>query len=118
MPLPRQEVDATTPKYLRDKYAIVESAGLPAAFGITTRALGTWAVRNAILDSGLKASDIDGMLDCSRRDSTSVHLGDLGLRLNFYMDVVGGGSSTEALIGIAIGLIEAGCYKVSRSSAR
>ncbi len=27
------------------------------------------------------------------------------------MDVVGGGSSTEALVGIAIGLIEAGCCK-------
>jgi acetyl-CoA acetyltransferase len=34
--------------------------------------------------------------------------GDLGIRLNFYMDVFGGGSSTEALIGIAIGVIEAG----------
>src|SRR5262249_58654656 len=34
--------------------------------------------------------------------------GDLGIRLNFYMDVFGGGSSTEALIGMAMGLIEAG----------
>src|SRR5207248_10391890 len=33
---------------------------------------------------------------------------DLGLRLNFYMDVMGGGSSTEALIGLAMGAIEAG----------
>jgi acetyl-CoA acetyltransferase len=33
---------------------------------------------------------------------------DLGIRLNFYMDVVGGGSSTEALIGLAAGAIEAG----------
>jgi acetyl-CoA acetyltransferase len=37
--------------------------------------------------------------------------GDLGIRLNFYMDVIGGGSSTEALIGIAIGVIEAGMCK-------
>ena len=37
--------------------------------------------------------------------------GDLGIRLNFYMDVFGGGSSTEALIGIAIGVIEAGMCK-------
>jgi acetyl-CoA acetyltransferase len=33
---------------------------------------------------------------------------DLGIRLNFYMDVVGGGSSTEALVGLAMGAIEAG----------
>src|SRR5207302_3368125 len=79
----------------------------------TTRALGTWAVRNAILDAGLKPSDIDGMLDYSGGDSTSATFiaGDLGIRLNYYMDVVGGGSSTEALVGIAIGLIEAGCCK-------
>jgi acetyl-CoA acetyltransferase len=38
--------------------------------------------------------------------------GDLGIRLNFYMDVFGGGSSTEALVGIAMGVIEAGMCKV------
>src|SRR5204863_1338240 len=72
-----------------------------------------WAVRNAILDAGLKPSDVDGMLDYSGGDSTSATFiaGDLGLRLNFYMDVVGGGSSTEALVGIAIGIIEAGLCK-------
>src|SRR6185437_4292343 len=88
--------------------------------GVTTRALGTWAVRNAILDAGLKASDVDGMLDYSGGDSTSATFiaGDLGLRLNFYMDCVGGGSSTEALIGIAIGIMEAGlckCVAIFRS---
>src|SRR4051794_6851814 len=112
MPLPRQEVDASTPKYLRDKYAIVGvgETTYTRGSGITTRALGTWAVRNAILDAGLEPSDIDGMLDYSGGDSTSATFiaGDLGLRLNFYMDCVGGGSSTEALVGIAIGIIEAG----------
>jgi hypothetical protein len=34
--------------------------------------------------------------------------GDLGMRLDFYMDVFGGRSSTESLIGIGIGVIEAG----------
>src|SRR6516225_4330721 len=115
MPLPRKEVDATTPKYLRDKYAIVGVGETTYTRGSnkTTRALGTWAVRNAILDAGLKPGDVDGMLDYSGGDSTSATFiaGDLGIRLNFYMDVVGGGSSTEALIGIAIGLIEAGCCK-------
>src|ERR1700741_4321517 len=115
MPLPRQEVDATTPKYLRDKYAIVGvgETTYTRGSGRTTRALGSWAVRNAMLDAGLKPADIDGMLSYQGGDSTSGTFisGDLGMRLNFYMDVMGGGSSTEALIGIAIGLIEAGCCK-------
>ena len=39
---------------------------------------------------------------------------DLGIRLNFYMDVMGGGSSTEALVGLAMGAIEAGmCHTVA-----
>src|SRR3974377_2170626 len=115
MPLPRQEVDATTPKYLRDKYAIVGvgETTYTRGSGGTTGAVGTWAVRNAMLDAGLKPSDIDGMLSYQGGDSTSGTFisGDLGMRLNFYMDVMGGGSSTEALVGIAIGLIEAGCCK-------
>ncbi len=101
MPLPRTEVDATTPKYLRDKYAIVGvgETTYTRGSGKTTRALGTWAVRNAILDAGLKASDIDGILSYSGGNSTSGTFiaGDLGIRPNYYMDVVGGGSSTEAL---------------------
>src|SRR5260370_42029635 len=115
MQLPRQEVDATTPKHLRAKYAIVGVGETTYTRGSnkTTRALGTWAVRNAILDAGLKPTDVDGMLDYSGGDSTSATFisGDLGMRLNFYMDVVGGGSSTEALIGIAIGIIAAGMCK-------
>ena len=39
---------------------------------------------------------------------------DLGIRLDFYMDCFGGGSSTEALVGIAMGAIEAGmCHTVA-----
>src|ERR1700681_1894629 len=111
MPLPK-EVDATTPKYLRDKYAIVgvgETAYMRGS-GKTTRALATLAVRNAIADAGLKPADVDGMLSYQSGDSTFSPFvaGDLGIRLNFYMDVFGGGSSTEALVGMAMGLIEAG----------
>ena len=64
-------------------------------------------------DAGLKPSDIDGMLSYSptTRHVSPFVAGDLGIRLNFYMDVHGGGSSTEALIGIAIGVIEAGMCK-------
>src|SRR5215510_3013038 len=116
MPLPREEVDATTPKYLRDKYAVVGVGETiyTRGSGITTRALGTWAVRNAIEDAGLKPADVDGMLSYQSGDSTfsTFIAGDLGIRPNFYMDVFGGGSSTEALIGMAMGVIEAGMCKV------
>jgi hypothetical protein len=111
MPLPA-DTDVSTPKYLRDKYAIVGvgETTYTRGSGKTTRALGTWALRNAADDAGLKTSDIDGMLSYSGNDSTSATFmaGDIGARLNFYMDCVGGGSSTEALIGIAIGVMEAG----------
>ena len=71
MPLPA-DTDATTPKYLRDKYAIVGvgETTYTRGSGKTTRALGTWAIRNAMQDAGLKASDIDGMLSYSGNDST------------------------------------------------
>src|SRR5215510_835288 len=114
MPLPT-EMDATSPKHLRDKYAIVGvgETTYTRGSGMTTRALGTWAVRNAMLDAGLKAANVDGMLSYQSGDSTFAPFiaGDLGIRLNFYMDVFGGGSSTEALIGIAMGVIEAGMCK-------
>ena len=114
MPLPA-DTDVSTPKYLRDKYAIVGvgETTYTRGSGMTTRGLGTWAVRNAILDAGLKASDVDGMLSYQSGNSTFGNFiaGDVGIRLNFYMDVFGGGSSTEALIGIAMGVMEAGMCK-------
>src|SRR3984957_12802782 len=114
MPLPA-DTDATTPKYLRDNYAIVGvgETTYTRGSGKTTRAMGTWAVRNAMLDAGVKPTDIDGMLSYSGNDTTLSPFiaGDLGIRLNFFMDVNGGGSSTEGLLGIAIGVIEAGMCK-------
>src|SRR5436190_927567 len=114
MPMP-DNVDATTEKFLRDKYAIVGVGETDYKRGSTqtTRAMATIAVRNAMRDAGLKPTDIDGMLSYQSNDSvfSPFVAGDLGIRLNFYMDVFGGGSSTEALIGIAIGVIEAGMCK-------
>ncbi len=111
----QSDMDASTPKYLRNKYAIVGVGETSYRRGSqeTTRNLATWAINNAIDDAGLTAGDIDGMLSYSGNDSTmsTFVAGDLGIRLNFYMDVHGGGSSTEALIGIAIGVIEAGMCK-------
>ena len=107
-----QDLDASSPKHLRGKYAIVgvgETEYLRGS-GCTTRALGTRAVRAAIEDAGLTAADVDGMLSYSYNDSTPspTIAGDLGIRLDFHMDVYGGGSSIEALVGIAMGVIEAG----------
>ena len=70
MPLPREDVDATTPKFLRDKYAIVGVGETAYTRGssMTTRALATIAVRNAMVDAGLKSSEIDGMLSYQSND--------------------------------------------------
>jgi len=112
MALLNRDVDTTTAPNLREKYAIVGvgETTYTRGSGRTTRALGTWAVKNAIEDAGLKPSDVDGMMSYQSGDSTFAPFiaGDLGMRLNFYMDVFGGGSSTEAIIGLAIGAMEAG----------
>jgi acetyl-CoA acetyltransferase len=97
---------------LTDKYCIVgvgETAYTKNS-GKTTRAMGAEAVRNAINDAGLSAADVNGMLSYHGGDSTTGPevAADLGVRLDFYMDCSGGGSSTEALIGLAIGAIEVG----------
>ena len=109
------DLDSTTSKFLRGKYAVVGvgETGYTRGSGVTTRKLGTRAVRSAVLDAGLEMSDVDGMLSYSFNDSTPspTIAGDLGMRLNFHMDVYGGGSSIEALVGIAIGVIEAGMCK-------
>src|SRR2546422_2971766 len=100
---------------LKVKYCIVGvgETEFSKSSGRTTRAMAVEAVRKAILDAGLKASDVDGMMSYQNGDSTFAPFvaPDLGIRLNFYMDVVGGGSSTEALIGLAMGAIEAGMCK-------
>ena len=109
------DIDGTTPAFLRNKYAIAGIGETTYRRGSneTTRNLATWAIGNALDDAGLDASDVDGMLSYTGNDSTSSPMvaGDLGIRLNFYMDCLGGGSSTEALVGIAIGVIEAGMCK-------
>ena len=106
------EIDASSQKHLRGKYAIVGvgETGYTRGSGCTTRALGTRAVRAAVEDAGLTMADVDGLLSYSFNDSTPspTIAGDLGIRPNFHMDVYGGGSSIEALVGIAMGVIEAG----------
>ena len=97
---------------LQDRYCIVGvgETDYSRGSGRSTRALATEAILNAIGDAGLTPKDIDGMLSYHGGDSTtsSALAYDMGIRLNFYMDCSGGGSSTEALVGLAIGAIEAG----------
>ena len=94
------------------KYAIVGigETEYSRASGRTTRAMGAMAIRRAMDDAGLDSSQVDGMLSYHSGDSTpsTSIMYDLGLRPNFYMDCSGGGSSSEALIGLAMGAIEAG----------
>lgn len=97
---------------LRDKYCIVGVGETPYTrhSGRSTRAMGVEAVRNAMLDAGMGPGDVDGMMSYQNGDSTMSPwiASDIGCRLNFFMDVVGGGGSTEALVGLAIGAMEAG----------
>ena len=97
---------------LRNRYCIVGVGETEYSrdSGRTTRAMAVEAIRAAVLDAGLGPGQVDGMLSYQLADSTPAPwvAADLGLRLNFYMDVLGGGSSTEALIGLAMGAIEAG----------
>ena len=67
-----QEINSSTEKYLRGKYSIVGvgETGYTRGSGVTTRVLGTRAVRAAVEDSGLAMSDVDGMLSYSFNDST------------------------------------------------
>src|SRR5213594_1492335 len=68
----QRDIDATTPQYLRNKYAIVGVGETTYRRGSqeSTRNLATWAVNNALDDAGLEAPDIDGMLSYSGNDST------------------------------------------------
>ena len=97
---------------LRDRYCIagVGETEYSRNSGRTTRAMAVEAVRAAMRDAGLAPRDVDGMMSYQSNDSTPSNwvASDLGMRLNFYMDVLGGGSSTEALVGLAMGAIEAG----------
>ncbi len=97
---------------LRDRYCIVGvgETEYSRASGRTTRAMAVEAICAAMGDAGLGPGDVDGMMSYQNNDSTPSNwvASDLGIRLDFFMDVVGGGSSSEALIGLAMGAIEAG----------
>ena len=103
---------------LRDKYCIVGVGETEYSHGSgrSTRAMGAEAIRKAMDDAGLASDDVDGMMSYHGGDSSSSAsiMKDLGIRPNFYVDVWGGGSTTEALVGLARGAIEVGmCHTVA-----
>ncbi len=99
---------------LSDKYCIVGvgNTAFTSNSGRSTLSLVCEAVRNALEDAGLDAKDVDGMtsfnhLDCASGGAVATAM---GMRLNYFMDV-GGGGATEALIAHAMSLLEAGMCK-------
>ena len=97
---------------LTDKYCIVGVGETPhrRPSNRTTLSMACEAVRNALADAGLDHSEISGITSYQAFDSSpSKDVGSaLGMRLDYSLDILGGGSSTEALVANAIGLIEAG----------
>ena len=76
----------------------------------TTLSMAIEAVKNACDDAGIRPQDVDGITSYNAADSTSgMHIASaLGMRLNYQVDIMGGGSSTEALIAHAVGLVVGG----------
>ena len=97
---------------LTDKYCIVGVGETPhmRPSNRTTLSMACEAVRNAMADSGLDASEISGMTSYQYGDScdSAAVASSLGIRLDYAVDIIGGGNSTETLVAHAIGLIEAG----------
>ncbi len=80
----------------------------------TTRAMAVEAVKKALRDAGVESPQVDGIMSFNGSDSVESMCvaSDLGIRPNFYMDVNGGGSTPEALVGVAMGAIETGMCNV------
>lgn len=97
---------------INDRYAIVGvgESDRSRNSGTTPLRLALQASRKALDDAGLDAKEIDGVMSYHTNDSCTSHelATRLGVRPKYVKDVIGGGSSTEMLIGDAIALIEAG----------
>ena len=95
---------------LRDKYCIagVGETEYSRASGRTTRAMAVEAIRHPRRRAYRGRRGRDARLPGRRLDARQQRRLRPRIRFNFYMDVMGGGSSTEALVGLAMGAIEAG----------
>ena len=99
---------------LRNKYAIVGigETEFSRNSGRTTRAMGAEAVKKAVDDSGLDYDSTSWGITCymAGPDAAGSDLiaSDVGIRLDWQADTLGGGSSTETLIAVALGALEEG----------
>ncbi|MFQ5872355.1 MAG: thiolase [Dehalococcoidia bacterium] len=97
---------------LTDRYCIVGVGETPhmRPSGRTTLSMACEAIKKALDDAGLKPEEVDGMTSYQAFDSASSTqvASALGMRLSYAVDIIGGGSSTEALVAHAMGLMEAG----------
>ena len=97
---------------LTDKYCIVGVGETPhmRPSNRTTLSMACEAIPNAMADAGLQARDIDGMTSYQGDgdSTTAAHVAQRAWdAAELRLEILGGGSSTEALVAHAIGLIEA-----------
>lgn len=99
---------------LRNKYSIVGigETEFSRNSGRTTRAMGAEAIKKAIDDSGLDYDQTSWGITCyiagMDAASSDTIASDVGIRLDYQVDTMGGGSSTETLIAVALGALESG----------
>ena len=99
---------------LRNRYSIVGvgETDFSRNSGRTTRAMGAEAVRKAIDDSGLDYDSTSWGITCYQVGGDSAGsdsiASDAGIRLDYQTDTVGGGSSGETLVSVALGALESG----------
>ena len=99
---------------LRNKYSIVGigETEFSRNSGRTTRAMGSEAIKKAIDDSGLDYANTSWGITCYAAGGDAAGsetiAADLGIRLDWQADTMGGGSSTETLIAVALGVLESG----------
>ena len=98
---------------LRGKYALVGIGETEYSrnSGRTTRRMAVEAIRHAVADSGLEYDEPSwGMMSYGSMDRATSDLvaQDLGIQMDYHVDILGGGNSTETIIGAAIGALEGG----------
>ena len=98
---------------LRNKYAVagIGETEFTRNSGRTTRAMGAEAIKNAVDDSGLDYDSTSWGITCYAAGDAAgsdTIASDIGIRLDWQADTMGGGSSTETLIAVALGALESG----------